>query len=160
MYITTSRKPSNSTKILASNISIFLNSTYEPRGKKSIEEITDRAKALGFTRIMVLSETKGNPNKLAFIDAQKEWRWLFPFLIISAPTEYTTKRIKPVKKEVEMTSDKGSERIAELFDIPFPRTDDVSRVRVSKSRIEFRYRDSKLALNVKDLLESRLEEEQ
>ena len=160
MYITTSRKPSNSTKILAGNISTFLNSRYEPRGKKSIEEVVERARELGFGRVMVVSEQKGNPNKLAFIDAGKDSGWIFPFIIFSAPTEYTTRKIKPVRREAEIASDKGCERIAKMFDIQPPQTDDVSRIHISKNKIEFSYKDSKLSLNIKDLLESRLEEEQ
>ncbi len=160
MYITTSRKPSNSTKILASNISSFLNSKYEPRGKKSIEEVIDRARKLGFRRIMVVSEQKGNPNKLAFIDAGKNSRWIFPFIIVSVPTEYITKRIRQVRKEVELSADKGCERIARLFDIPSSQTDDVSKIHISKSKIEFSYKEARLSFNIKDLLESRAEEEQ
>ena len=159
MYITTSRKPSNSTKILASNISAFMNSKYEPRGKKSIEEVVDRARELGFGRVMVVSEQKGNPNKLAFIDAGKDSGWMFPFIIVSAPTEYIAKRIKQARKEAELSADKGCERMARLFDISSPQTDDVSRIHISKSKIEFSYKDARLSLNVKDLLESRAEEE-
>ena len=159
MYITTSRKPSNSTKIIASNISNFLNSTYEPRGKKSVEEIVERANDLGFSRIMVISEQKGNPNKIAFLDSRGEWKWIFPFIIFSAPTEYTTKKIKQVKKEVELSFDMGCERIAELFDIRAPETDDVSTVHISKNKIEFKYKQEKLALNIKELLESKVVDE-
>lgn len=159
VYITTSRDPSLSTKILASNLATFLNSKYEPRGKKSIEDIINRANELGYSRIIVVSETKGNPNKLAFIDTKEEWRWVFPFIIFSVKTEFVRKKIGRINKEVEKivknAEDKEIQRIANLFEIPEPQSDDTAKFIVSKNSLTFKYKDKKMQLYIRDLLEAR-----
>lgn len=164
MYVTTSRKSSLSTKILASNIATFLNAKYEPRGKKSIEDVITRADELGHSRIIVVSETKGNPNKLAFIDTSDEWRWVFPFIIFSVDTEFVHKKIGRINKEVEMIiknreKSVNSQRIANLFDIPEPTTDDTAKFIISDNSLVFKYKDKKMQLKIKQLLESRENEE-
>jgi rRNA maturation protein Rpf1 len=159
MYVTTSRNVSNSTKIFAYNLANFLNSVYEHRGKKSIEEVMARAEKLGFNRIIIVSEQKGNPRKLAFIDSEK-MEWLFPFIIFSVPTEYTMRKIRPINKEVEMsTSSKSKEkaekaaRIASLFSLPQPYSDNTVKFIVSDNKLEFKYKDIKMKINVLNLLE-------
>lgn len=164
MYVTTSRKSSLSTKILASNIATFLNAKYEPRGKKSIEDVIARADELGHSRIIIVSETKGNPNKLAFIDIGGEWRWVFPFIIFSVDTEFVHKKIGRINKEVEMiikNSERSekAQRIADLFDIPEPATDDTAKFIISDNSLLFKYKDKRMELKIKELLESRESEE-
>lgn len=123
-----------------------------------------RATELGYNRIIVVSETKGNPNKLAFIDAKEE-KWIFPFIIFSVKTEDLKKKIKPLKKEVELIVKNNNEnntqieRIAKLFDIPHPTTDDTVNFIIKKDSLIFKYKDKKLVLRIKDLLESKAAEE-
>ncbi|MEM4133675.1 MAG: hypothetical protein QXO35_00440 [Candidatus Micrarchaeia archaeon] len=164
MYVTTSRKPSLSTKILASNLATFLNSKYEPRGKKSIEDVISRADELGYTRIIIVSETKGNPNKLSFIDISDEWRWVFPFIIFSVDTKFVHKKIGRINKEVEMiiknsSKSEKAKRIADLFVIPEPTTDDTTKFIISDNSLLFKYKDKRMQLKIKELLESRRSEE-
>ncbi|MCS7109269.1 MAG: hypothetical protein NZ903_00535 [Candidatus Micrarchaeota archaeon] len=157
MYVTTSRKPSLSTKILAYNIANFLNSKYEHRGKKSIEDVIARAEELGYDRIIVVSEQKGNPYKLAFIDA-KTMMWIFPFIIFSTNTS-NLKRLGKIGKEVEKVVS-GGERarvISSLFDTPEPATDDTTKLIISDDYILFKYKDKALRLKVRNLLEARKE---
>jgi rRNA maturation protein Rpf1 len=159
MYITTSRNVSKSTKIFAYNLANFLNSIYEHRGKKSIEDVMARAEQLGFNRIIVVSEQKGNPRKLAFINSEK-MEWIFPFIIFSVPTEYTIKKIRPIKKEVEMATEaktkekaKIADRIASLFSLPKPYSDDTVKFIVSDNKLEFKYKELKMKINILYLLE-------
>jgi len=106
MYITTSRKPSDSTRVIARNISSFLNSTYENRGKKSVEDVVSRARLLGFRRVMVISESKGNPNKLSFISVDKGWDWMSPELLFSVATSQLKGKIGRLGKEVSVHAKK------------------------------------------------------
>lgn len=79
MYITSSRKPSLTTKRLGRTLARLLpRGIYENRGKKSVEEIAARAKTLGKSRAMLVHEHKGNPEKLVFMEIGKEWKWLSP----------------------------------------------------------------------------------
>lgn len=161
MYITTSRKPSLSTKIFTSNLATFLDSKYEPRGKKSIEDVITRADELGHSRIIIVSETKGNPNKLAFIDIKKGWRWIYPFIIFSVDTEFVHKKIGKINKQVEKiikakeksAQYKNIKRIADLFEIPEPTIDDTAKLIFSKDSIILKYKEKQMELKMKRLLE-------
>jgi len=161
MYITTSRNVSRSTKVFAYNLANFLNSVYENRGKKSIDDVMARAESLGFNRIIIVSEQKGNPRKLAFLDSEK-MEWIFPFIIFSVPTEYVIKKLKPIKKEVEVYISESSKekseiayRIAGLFSLPTPSSDDTVKFFISDKKLEFKYKDLKMKVNVIDLLEKK-----
>ncbi|MEM3702582.1 MAG: hypothetical protein QXZ69_01855, partial [Candidatus Micrarchaeia archaeon] len=110
------------------------------------------------------SETKGNPNKLAFIDISDEWRWVFPFIIFSVDTKFVHKKIGRINKEVEMiikNSNKSekAKRIADLFVIPEPTTDDTTKFIISDNSLLFKYKDKRMQLKIKELLESRRSEE-
>jgi len=158
MYITTSRKPSDSTRVIARNISSFLNSTYENRGKKSVEDVVSRARLLGFRRVMVISESKGNPNKLSFISISKSWDWMSPEMLFSVATPQLKEKVGRLGKEVSVhAKDKD---IADLFDIPDPVTDDTVTLSIQKDSITFRYGSKKLALNIKGFLTTNLDEEE
>lgn len=152
MYITTSRKPSDATRVLARNISSFLNGTYENRGKKSIEDIVSRARSLGFRRIIVINETKGNPNKLAFIKIDDNWDWMTPEIIFSITTQQL-ERIGRIGKEVVLHSEDSE--LANLFEIPKPTTDDTISLSITHDAILFSYGKKKLLLNIKDRISKR-----
>ena len=157
MYITTSRKPSDSTRVIARNISSFLNSTYENRGKKSIEDIVSRARLLGFRRVMLISETKGNPNKLSFISIDKSWDWMSPELLFSVATSQLKGKIGRIGKEVSVHAKEKD--LANLFDLPEPATDDTVTLSIQRDSITFKYGPKKLALNIKGFLTTKPDEE-
>jgi len=157
MYITTSRKPSDSTRVIARNISSFLNSTYENRGKKSIEDIVSRARLLGFRRVMLISESKGNPNKLSFISIDKGWDWMSPELLFSIPTSQLKGKIGRIGKEVSMHVKEKD--LANLFDIPEPTTDDTVTLSIQRDSIIFKYGPKKLTLNIKGFMTTKSDEE-
>ena len=157
MYITTSRKPSDSTRVLARNISSFLNSTYENRGKKSVEDVVSRARLLGFRRVMVISESKGNPNKLSFISIGERWDWMSPELLFSVATPQLKEKVGGLGKEVSVhAKDKD---LADLFALPEPSTDDTVTLSIQRDSITFKYGPKKLALNIKGFLTTNLDEE-
>ena len=79
MYISTSRKPSLTTKRLCRVLARLLpRGIYENRGKKNIEDVASRAKKLGKSRVLLIYEHKGNPQKMTFMGVGKEWGWLSP----------------------------------------------------------------------------------
>jgi len=146
MYITTSRKPSDSTRRLAKIISNFIG-PYENRGKKSIEEIVTRADGLGENRVMIISESGGNPNSISFISISKEWEWMSPELRISAKTD-TIPSPRRLEKPVKYSGDK---KYSELFDFPEPDTDDTIEVWMDDKKISFSYKKFKFIINIKEL---------
>jgi len=149
MYITTSRKPADATRVLANNLASLLNGEYENRGKKSIEEVVERARFLGYRRVMIIGEAKGNPNRLSFISIGKDWKWLNPEIMFSMPTAQLKERIRPLGKGVELLS--KDKDIASLFEFPEPVTDDIVRLSVTADRIMIAYDKKHLVLNIKSL---------
>jgi len=73
VYITTSRKPSQITRRLTRFLAIALGGMKENRGKRSVQEIIERAQAKGHYRCLLIYEHKGNPSKLCFLE---EGKWL------------------------------------------------------------------------------------
>ena len=51
LYISTARKPTHGTRILAKALSRLLKAEYENRGKRSLSDIVQRAENLGRNRI-------------------------------------------------------------------------------------------------------------
>ncbi|MFH1285719.1 MAG: hypothetical protein ABIH99_04000 [Candidatus Micrarchaeota archaeon] len=86
LYVTTSRKPSQLSKRLGKAFALLIPfSNYENRGKKSIDEVVERARKLGKTRVLLVYEYHSNPSALSFISIgrKEEWEWLTPELAIS-----------------------------------------------------------------------------
>lgn len=149
MYITTSRKPAAATRVLAGNLASLLNGDYENRGKKSIDEVVERARFLGYRRVMMIGETKGNPNRLSFIRIGRSWEWLNPEVMFSMPTSQLKERIRPLGKDVELIS--SNKEVGPLFEIPEPTTDNITKLSISADRITFFYDRKRLILNIKSL---------
>ncbi|MFH1448620.1 MAG: hypothetical protein ABIG39_07195 [Candidatus Micrarchaeota archaeon] len=84
MYLSSSRKPSLTTKRLCRALSKLLpRGAYENRGKKSIDSIVSRARKLGKSRVLLIYEDNGNPEKIIFMQVGKDWGWLSPEIMIS-----------------------------------------------------------------------------
>ena len=78
VYVTTSRKPSLTTRRLAKELARALRAESENRGKRSVQEILERAEAKGHSRCLLIYEDNGNPSKLCFLEKGK---WL-PCLLL------------------------------------------------------------------------------
>lgn len=72
MLITTSRKPSQRTRSFCKSFVRVLNSSYINRGKMSIRDVLIKSSELGYNKIAVVSETKGNPSRIDFQDKDGE----------------------------------------------------------------------------------------
>ncbi|NYZ78160.1 hypothetical protein H0N96_02040 [Candidatus Micrarchaeota archaeon] len=118
LYITTSRKPSQSTRKLARWFALLTGAVSENRGKSSVGECVERARVLGMTRLLFVYEKQGNPVELAFYDASAQSEseneggaWLEPSIAIlgvSFPEEkqklgraFKHVRVKPLDAEGE-----------------------------------------------------------
>lgn len=67
LFITTSRKPSPTTRRLARWLSLLLGGKSENRGKRGVAEIGERGLKAGFERVLFVYESHGNPDELAFL---------------------------------------------------------------------------------------------
>jgi hypothetical protein len=121
MYLTTSRKPSLTTKRLCRVLARLLpRGTYENRGKKSIEDVVSRAKKLGKSRVLLIYEHKGNPDKMTFMEIGKEWNWLSPEIRIEklGKLPILNSRTNHIKLDGEM-----EEKLENLFNLEEPKDD-------------------------------------
>lgn len=141
MYVTTSRKCSQAVRTLARSFANLLNSTYENRGKKSIEDVVERARKLGMSRAVIIGESHGSPSSLSFIGIGKGWDWLREVRFRAK----TIPKIKRIKKEVLLVAGKEWK---DLFDFEEPRTDDVVNLQIKKNRMNISYKDNKLTLRL------------
>ncbi|MFH1470131.1 MAG: hypothetical protein ABIF01_00120 [Candidatus Micrarchaeota archaeon] len=126
MYLTTSRKPSITSKRLCRTLSALLpRGIYENRGKKSIEEVADRARQLGKSRVLLLYERQGNPDKLQFMGVGGEWKWLSPEVKITKLSQIPKLELRT--KELRLEGEKKGE-LANLFNLEEPKDDDSVRL--------------------------------
>jgi len=72
MLITTSRKPSSRTRSFCQSLSHVLNAEYVNRGKMSFRDVLVKASTLGFPKIAIVSQIKGNPSKIEIYDENSE----------------------------------------------------------------------------------------
>lgn len=75
--VTTSRKPCMRTRAFARELAGMLPlSEYVPRGKGSLDGLISRARQKGARCLAVISDIKGNPGKIEFLDvSQSDWAW-------------------------------------------------------------------------------------
>ncbi len=72
MLITTSRKPSGRTRSFCQSMAHVLNAKYVNRGKMSFRDVLIKATSLGFQKIAIVSQIKGNPSKIEIYDENGE----------------------------------------------------------------------------------------
>jgi hypothetical protein len=76
ILITTSRKPGRKTRTFSRDLQRALpDSVYINRGKGSIEDVVELALARGYTRILIVGETKGNPSIIRTLELDGRPRW-------------------------------------------------------------------------------------
>jgi rRNA maturation protein Rpf1 len=135
IYITTSRKPSLLTRRLCRILSKLLpNSSCENRGKKSIDEVFERAKLLGKRRALLVYERNGNPSKILFMEIKgRSWNWLEHEFLISG-----IKLLKIPNEIPEEIKIEGENKILEnLFDFETPESDEFITLKISRNELKF-----------------------
>lgn len=75
--VTTARKPCTRTRAFSRELAGVLPlSQYLPRGKSSVEELISEARRRGMQCVAIVSDIKGNPGKMEFLDvSQSDWQW-------------------------------------------------------------------------------------
>ncbi|WP_304124405.1 hypothetical protein [Methanosphaera cuniculi] len=71
MIITTSRKPSQLTRRFTQFIKHYFNLTYINRGKTSFNKIVNTTKQENIEKLVVITETKGNPSSINIYNIEK-----------------------------------------------------------------------------------------
>jgi U3 small nucleolar ribonucleoprotein protein IMP4 len=72
MLISTSRKPSQKTRLLCKNLSNAFGYKYINRGKMSMRDLCLKSSEFNKNLIFLLYETKGNPSKITFLSNDGE----------------------------------------------------------------------------------------
>ncbi|MFH0817139.1 MAG: hypothetical protein V1909_00720 [Candidatus Micrarchaeota archaeon] len=145
MYLSTSRKPSILSKRLCKTLSALLpRGIYENRGKKSIEEVADRARKLGKSRVLLLYEHHGNPDKFQFMDVGKNWEWLSPEVKITKLGQIP--QLKSKTKELRLEGEKNKE-FANLFNLESSNGEEEVRLILSSDNWSF-YSGSKKLFSI------------
>ncbi|WNY26885.1 hypothetical protein [Methanolapillus ohkumae] len=80
LFMTSSRKPSQKTKILCKKLALFFDAAYMNRGKTSFSDILESASG---SVLLVVGEFHGNPGSLSFYDAGGK-----PFLSVYVSESY------------------------------------------------------------------------
>lgn len=114
LLVTTCREPCANTRKFAKALAACVPlSLAENRGKKSIDGLIETARRLGFRRIAIINEQKGNPKRIETISLdKKKWEW-------EEPIEIHGYMIGEIRKPVESLRVEGKrkEKLSELFDI-------------------------------------------
>ncbi|MCX8206158.1 MAG: hypothetical protein N3H30_02920 [Candidatus Micrarchaeota archaeon] len=113
-YITTSRKASQVSRRLARSLSNFFpGAHYENRGKRGMDSVLARARELGFTRVVLIYESHGNPGEIEFIDVGED-SWS-----IAGKISFTVVSVgKILRGEYSVKCNPPAEKIAGLFKDP------------------------------------------
>ncbi len=74
IYITTSRKPINNSRIFAKEFGSIIGAIYITRGKSSLSDMVSNARYNGAEKLYVITDYAGNPNQLIEISVgPKNW---------------------------------------------------------------------------------------
>ena len=108
MLISTSRKPSQKTRIFCKNLSHALGLQYINRGKMSMRELQIKSESFRFTNIALVYEMKGNPSKITFFSNDGE-----EILVILGSVNTTNKRLGIKTEELSFYSEYNELNILE-----------------------------------------------
>ena len=150
MYITTSRNPSNNTKEFSKKICFFLGiyGKYENRGRKSIEDVVNRAKKLGHSEILIISETNNRPSSISKIKIFGE-KWFWKEEIKFNGYTYKEKNSEEKNNEKDKFEVLVCMDLRKIFEIEMPISDFFSEITYDKKnkKIKFVYKNKSLTLN-------------
>ncbi len=135
LYVSTSRKPTQQTRVLAKWLARLFGGECENRGKRSVNEIASRMDEKGFKRAVFVYEKHGNPFSLNFFDAGEGW--LYPEIVISG-----FKVLKPEGKRMDVVTsfqaeDSRGKEILGLGGFGDAEVDDGVRMTASAHEISF-----------------------
>ncbi|MGB7968566.1 MAG: ribosomal biogenesis protein [Methanobacterium sp.] len=118
MLVTTSRKPSQRTRSFCKSIVRVLNSSYINRGKMSIRDVLIKSSELGYDEIAVISEMKGNPSRIDFLDAEGEIN-LSLEVTVGIPNSNANSKSRVKSEDLKLYSEVPElDQIGNILDIP------------------------------------------
>ena len=158
MYVSTSRKPTQRTRVLAHWLERLFGGEYENRGKRSVGEIAARMEEKGFQRAVFIYEKHGNADSLNFFD--RDSGWLYPEIVIGehALLKPQGGRVNPVS--TAEAKDAAGRKILELSGFEPAEVDGGLRVVLSEKEICFYDGKNKVfSIKVKGFREAETENE-
>ncbi|HIP74234.1 MAG TPA: hypothetical protein EYH14_01115 [Euryarchaeota archaeon] len=120
ILITTSRKPSRRTRRFCRELEAVLPlSRYVNRGKAPLRLISERARADGYYRVLIVGETKGNPSIIRVLDLRTNpFRWMGQLYISEVFLLLDVKTRPQRVDEDDLVVDAGEWRVLEdIFDV-------------------------------------------
>ncbi len=135
-YVTTSRKPCQTTRRLARWMSLLFGGFSENRGKRSLSEVIERAQLEGFPKVLVIYEKHGNPSELSFLNLDGEW--LSPVAVINSAIVPVMQKGSRLSGEFQVqATGEGALEFAKLFGERINEGDRVIDVVLTNSSIGF-----------------------
>ncbi|MFA6048801.1 MAG: hypothetical protein WC792_02540 [Candidatus Micrarchaeia archaeon] len=148
-YISTCRKPVQSTRTLAKWFARLFGGYYENRGKRNLGELLSRAEAKGLSRILFIYERHGNPSEMSVYDSGKGW--LSPEIRIKSlvlPNQEAERQRRVPWRSRIVLADDAAKKAAELFEHTSEFREEESlggvEVMVEKDRLSFSYKGAKV----------------
>lgn len=120
MFITTSRKPSGRTRSFCQSLSHTLNAKYENRGKMSFRDVLVKSTSLGFQKILIVSQIKGNPSKIEIYDADGK---ILLFLKITVSLLDSKGKINPDDLSLRCEIEELKNHLTPILNIPESKKD-------------------------------------
>jgi U3 small nucleolar ribonucleoprotein protein IMP4 len=118
MLITTSRKPSQRTRSFCKSLVGVLNSSYINRGKMSIREVLIKSSELGYDKIALISEIKGNPSRIDVKDALGEII-LSLDITVGIPNSKADSKSRVKSENLKLNSEVSElDQLGNILDIP------------------------------------------
>ncbi len=118
MLITTSRKPSQRTRSFCKSLVRVLNSSYINRGKMSIRDVLIKSSEIGYDKIAVVSEMKGNPNRIDFQDEEGEII-LSMDVTVGIPSSNASSKSRVQSENLKLHSEvHGLDQLGKIINIP------------------------------------------
>lgn len=114
VFVSTCRKPRQQTRSIAKLLALLLDSKYENRGKRSVEEVVSRAAHAGFTRVAFLHEKHGALSSIEFYDREKGW---LPEVIAVRKAETFEVKSRIPKELVFEAEGAGGRKMAEVLQL-------------------------------------------
>ena len=144
ILISTSRKPSRNTRIVARILGNMIPfSMYVTRGKKTVEDLIDYSRNKGLKKVAIIHDQKGNPGEIQFIKVTKtNWDWDKSLKIKGS--RFEKKKIKSQDINVKGRKKKGIEEMFLLESVE----DSPLTLNTNDNKLEFTY-DNELVMSLK-----------
>lgn len=147
MLITTSRKPSPRTRSFTRSLERVSNSKYINRGKMSMRDVLLKSRDIGYSKIAVISETKGNPSRIEFYNIDGDSLIKIDITVTNSLASGRIRKKKlHLRWELNQSKSDLKEKIISIIGIP---EDHVEQIKTGNTTLKEeikQYRNSNLIL--------------